>query len=176
MRAKFGADDVTSPSKRFAFDGLKLICKKKTSSYKNWLLRCKEVAHKHRQRFFKFTELASLFIYHRQRWFFVSARSGKLFYIWRYLISTFLKLVLAIILPLKCKKGLNVVILLSKCDSNCESPNKLESCHPFWFLHQTIEEAEETLVETKHIQKLLSEIRSNTSRSIELRPHIGKSL
>ena len=31
-RAKFGADDVTRPSKRFAFDGLKLSCKKKTSS------------------------------------------------------------------------------------------------------------------------------------------------
>jgi len=36
MGAKFGADDVTSPSKRFAFDGLKLSCKKKTSSYKSW--------------------------------------------------------------------------------------------------------------------------------------------
>ena len=35
MRAKFGADDVARPSKRFAFDGLKLSCKKKTTSYKN---------------------------------------------------------------------------------------------------------------------------------------------
>ena len=91
MRAKFGTDDVTRPSKRFAFDGLKLSCKKKTSSYKNWLLRCKEVAHKHRQRFFKLPEPASLFTYHRQRWFFVSARSGKLFYIWRYLVLDFFK-------------------------------------------------------------------------------------
>jgi len=33
--AKFGAGDVTSPSKRFAFDGLKLSCKKKASLYKN---------------------------------------------------------------------------------------------------------------------------------------------
>lgn len=46
--AKFSAGDVTSPSKRFAFDGLKLSWKKKASLYKNWLLRRKEVAHKHR--------------------------------------------------------------------------------------------------------------------------------
>ena len=141
MRAKFGTDDVTRPSKRFAFDGLKLSCKKKTSSYKNWLLRCKEVAHKHRQRSFKFTKPASLFINYRQRWFFVSARSGKLFYILSNLVwDLFLKLVLATILPFKYKKRLKVVILLSKCDSNYESPNKLESCHPLCFLHRTIEE------------------------------------
>ena len=70
----------------------------------------------------------------------------------------FKKLVLAVILPLNCKKRLNIVILLSKYDLNWESSNDLESWRPLCFLHQTIEEAEVTFAETKYIQKLLFEL------------------
>ena len=158
-----------------------MICKKKTSSYKNWLLRCKEVAHKHRQRFFKLPEPASLFTYHRQRWFFVSARSGKLFYIWRYLVwNLFLKLALATILPLKCKERLKVVILLSKYDSNWETPNKLEL--PSVMLLTSTDDwrsrgnACGNKIYPKTAFRDSFNIRSNTNRYIKVRPHIVNSL